>query len=353
MQMRYVLAMCLLTSLLLSEALPSPLLSEPPRHLIVHNRILAKINEKTISVLDVMKKMDLLFSEHYSHLAHSPTARYQFYASSWKEVLRQIVNTELMLADAKHLEVKVTEAEVREEMLSRFGPNVMATLDRLALTYDEAKQMVHSDLIVQRMSWFKVNSRAMQSVNPRDIRAAYQALCEQNPPLEKWRYQVVTIRAEQSDKGEQIARLAHVLLTERQADLSSLVSLLQGHAEWDPSVTVSVSQEYDLSAKELSSQHQAALSRLAQGTYSEPISQTSRTSGVPVWRIFRLAGHSVSLPPPFDKMAEPLREKLVQEAIVKENSTYLDRLRRRFGYDLQQILEAIPSDFEPFALSDV
>ena len=47
---------------------------EQSQKLVVHNRILAKVNDKTISVLDVMKKMDIYLNRYYPDLADSPAA---------------------------------------------------------------------------------------------------------------------------------------------------------------------------------------------------------------------------------------------------------------------------------------
>src|SRR5690242_7109313 len=80
------------------QAESPPLISqEEPEELIIHNRILAKVNEKTISVIDVVKKMDLFLQKNYPHLADSKTARYQFFSAQWKDYLAQMIDSELML----------------------------------------------------------------------------------------------------------------------------------------------------------------------------------------------------------------------------------------------------------------
>ena len=93
--------------------------NQSSQHLVVNNRILAKVNDKTISVLDVMKKMDVFLTRYYPHLSDSTTARYQYFSSQWKDVLSQMIDNELMLADAEKLELKVTDAEVRETIIER------------------------------------------------------------------------------------------------------------------------------------------------------------------------------------------------------------------------------------------
>src|SRR5579872_3060389 len=95
----------------------------------MQNTILAKVNGTTISMMDVKKKMDILFHQNYPQLADSNQARFQFYEVSWRHVLMEMIDHELILADAAEKEVKLTDGEVREEMEARFGPNVMLTLD--------------------------------------------------------------------------------------------------------------------------------------------------------------------------------------------------------------------------------
>lgn len=165
---------------------PSLLPPEGHEELIVYNRILAKINDKTLSVIDVMKKMDLFLQRNYPEMVGSKIARYQFYSAQWRDTLSHMIDQELMLADAEHLELKVTDAEVREEMLDRFGPAIMATLDQLNISYEEARKMIHSEMVVQRMMWYRVQSKALNMVNPQDIKDAYKQFCEENPALEQW-----------------------------------------------------------------------------------------------------------------------------------------------------------------------
>ena len=135
-----------------------------------------------------------------------------------------------MIADAEHLELKVTDAEVREEMLERFGPTIMSTLDKLDMSYEEARQMIHSEMIVQRMMWFRVNSKALNQVNPQDIKEAYKLYCEQNPALEEWKYQVFSLRSPKADFSELLASKAFELLKHAKGDLTTVVDQIKHEA---------------------------------------------------------------------------------------------------------------------------
>src|SRR3989339_565270 len=167
---KYTLIACFSFLVLSSSAYadPSPFLQDHQQQLVIQNRILTKVQNKTISVLDVVKKMDVFFSKQYPQYANSPAAKYQYFSSQWKDMLLQMVDHELILADAEKLDLKITDSEIRETLHDKFGPNLMESLDSLGLSYEEAKTMIHSEIVVQRMTWFKVHSKALNAVNVQD-----------------------------------------------------------------------------------------------------------------------------------------------------------------------------------------
>src|ERR1700733_15248143 len=75
----------------------SLLLSSQEPQIVVNNRIIAKINGKPISVMDLMKKMDILFYRQYPQYASLVMARYQFYQANWSYVLSEMIDKELIL----------------------------------------------------------------------------------------------------------------------------------------------------------------------------------------------------------------------------------------------------------------
>ena len=117
---------------------------EEPK-LSVQNTILTRVNDNVISVVDVMKKMDLVMHQSYPDLVNSSQARMQFYSMHWKSVFNEMVDNELILADAESREIKLTDGEIREEMERRFGPNVQITLDKIGFSLDDAKNMIKKE----------------------------------------------------------------------------------------------------------------------------------------------------------------------------------------------------------------
>src|SRR5205085_3839907 len=97
---------------------------EDDKRIIVNNRILAKVNGKALSVYDIMKKMDLLFYRAFPEYTSSTVARFQFYEMNWQAVLRDLIDKELIIADADENKVEVSSGDVRQEMETLFGPNI-------------------------------------------------------------------------------------------------------------------------------------------------------------------------------------------------------------------------------------
>lgn len=332
---------------------PSPMLPDSGQHVVIQNRILAKAHGKTFSVLDVVKKMEVLFARSYPQYANAPAAKYQYFSTHWKEILLQMIDHELILADAEKLDLKITDSEVRETLHDKFGPNLMGTLDSLGLTYEEAKEMVHSELVVQKMTWFKVHSKALNAVNTQDIKSAYAAYCEKNPTKELWEYQVLSIRAKNENIAQQVAEKIFSLCKQSPTDLavvSDQVKTSFPAANPEEEYTITLSEELKLDSKSISTAHQQALFKLARNSISEPVKQFSRSDQSSVFRIFHLKNHTKTLTPTLRAMHESLQNQLVQEAAAKESSIYVAKLRKRYGFDANMLEETIPSGFQPFSL---
>ncbi len=317
---------------------------------VIQNRILTIVRDNTISVLDVVKKMDLVLNRHYPEALKSNFMRYQFYASNWRATLMQMIDDELILADAEAAEIKINDGDIRETMQQRFGPNIMSTLDSLGLSYEEARDMTHRDMVVQRMVWFRVNSKALVSVNSKDIKDAYQKFCVEHPPVEEWNYQVITIRKTQENIGKVIAGKAYQLLDSAKTDFDSLVHRLKTEAG-DESSLISVSRDFKTDARNMSQAHKEVVLKMHPGEITKPVSQLSRVENALVDRIYYLKDHVRTDTPSFYDVSHVLHEDLLQEAVSNGTESYIYRLRKRYGFDGEKIEEMVPSYLQPFSMS--
>lgn len=338
------LALSLTFSPLVAEIMPTIPFAEP-QAILIYNRILARVGSKTISVLDVLKKMDSFLAANYPQAMDSKIARYQFYSANWRGFFEQMVDSELILADVGDKDLKITEGEIREAILQRFGPNVMSTLDKCGLTYLEAHKMIREEIIVQRMSWFKVQARALQQVGPGDLREAYQQYLNQHPSEQEWTYQVLSIRSPHTELSLQLANEAFALLHEAKTDFSSLQAKLEDKKSQNPEFTFTLSELLTATERTISNAHRNGLEGLKVGECSSPIMQISGKN--PVQRIFFLKEQKVKLAPAFKDLKEELERNKINEIMQIEDQAYKQKLRQRYNHLV--VLEPLPAHFEPFS----
>lgn len=328
------------------SASPS-LLNRPAeeRHPIsVNNRIVAKVNDKAISVVDVQKKMDVVFFRRFAEYANSPATRYQFYSMNWRLVLNDLIDKELILSDAKESNVEVSKGDVRQELEELFGPNIVATLDEIGIGYEEARAMVEGDLKIRRMMGMRVHVKVHSRTTPREILKAYEEYCKEHRRPTEWRYRVLTVR--DSTRGVEISQEISRLLQEGRP-LEEIVANYQ--LQGDTKVTLS--EEYTHSEEEISEPYRAILSKLAAQNYSEPIAQQSRASAENVYRIFYLAEMVPGGAIPFSTVEGELRQNLMAKAIKEETENYISRLRESAGLTQERLDWFVPKEFEPFTLN--
>ena len=70
---------------------------------------------------------------------------------SWKSALEEIIDKELILADAQESKIEVSSGDVRQEMERSFGPNIIANLDKAGISFEEASKIMQEEIIIRRM----------------------------------------------------------------------------------------------------------------------------------------------------------------------------------------------------------
>lgn len=315
-------------------------------HIEVNNRVLANVNAKAITVVDVMKKMDMTFLKHFPQYTSSPQARIQFYEINWKHVLQELIDKELILADALENKIPLSSGDVRQEMELLFGPNIIANLDKIGLPFDEAFKIVQGDLLLKRTMMIRVNSKAMRSVTPQLIREAYQEYASKNIKKEAWNYQVITIKNPDSVAGAETAHLAYRLLKEDQIPLDELQKNLKSEKD-----TVSISEPLYQTENEMAEGIKSALKGMQAGSISEPLIQKSRKNkNSTIYRIIVLKEIVPAGAVPYNEIETQLKNELYEKAIGQESDAYIQKLHLHYGISENYISEMVPDDFQPFLL---
>lgn len=313
--------------------------------LMINNRPLAKINGKVISLYDVIKKMDLFLFEYAPEATLLSAEKYQFYMSRWETTLDEMIADELILMDAAKKEVKISDGEVREMLQERFGPNIRASLDKVNLEYDEARDLIRSNLIVNQLIGMKVHAKAFHIVTPELIKEAYTSYVTDHPPQEQWKYQVLSIRGEDPILCGTVAQKAYEALLEKKQSLDTIATALEAEE-----VTLNASEDYLGETKKISKAHFEVIQSLTPGSISKPISQVSRYDKSGVLRIFHLKDVTKSLPETFDEMHDTLKNQLLFQTSDSEKKHYIESLSKRFGYATHSPKFLLPEDYHPFLL---
>ncbi|MDN3507518.1 MAG: SurA N-terminal domain-containing protein [Simkaniaceae bacterium] len=317
--------------------------------LVINNRPLIRVNGKIISLIDVVKRMDVNIHEYFPQAKENVVAQYQYYMHQWKATLEELVTNELMLADAEEREIKVNDAEIRQEMDKRFGPNIIANIDKIGLSFEEVRSLIYSDIVGKRMLGYNVFSRAMQNVRPEQIKDAYTGYLLKNPEKSEWEYDVLTIRGNDPKYCEKVAKQASALISEKALSFTSLASDLEKEYK-GKNLKIVASKDYTVDDKTISLGHKQVLEGLKEGEYSPAVAQASRTAGEDVYRIFHLKSHKTIVPNVFQEMYGKLRDELFGVEAMKLRKEYTASLKTKFGITDEEMEKAITSDYEPFSL---
>ncbi|CAF23120.1 unnamed protein product [Candidatus Protochlamydia amoebophila UWE25] len=319
--------------------------------IFINNRILARINGKPISAYDLVKKMDVTFYKQFPQYLSSTEARYQYYQFSWKYALEDLINKELILADAQESKVEVTSGDVRQEMELMFGPNIIASLDKIGLSFEEASKIVQGDILLKRMIGARVNGKAIRQVTPSRVRKSYEDFIKDpaNIRLTIWNYKVLTIKDRNLKKSEEIAQAAYQLLR-KGFSIEEVPAKLKEGKLLGRKGKVTVSKVIHNNEKELSKSYQQILNPLDTGMYSLPFENKSRVEHTTVYRILFVQEKIPGGYPSFKEMEPVLKERLLNQVADEETDLYLKKLREHF-YVRDKDLEAmVPADYQPFVL---
>lgn len=325
---------------------------EEPK-IYINNRILTRVNGKPISTYDLMKKMDLLFYRQYPQYTSQVVARAQYYEMSWKYVLEEIIDKELILADAKESKIEVSNGDIRQEMETSFGPNIIANLDKAGISFDEATKMMQDEIIIRRMISGRVHAKALRQVTPIKVRRAYQEFIQDpaNHRLTQWNYRVITIKERTLQKTEETAQEAYRLILAG-VPLDQLSEKLKEGNLLGRKGKVTVSNSIQQHDQELSKEYAKILGPLDPGMFSQPFAIKSRANNATVYRILVLQEKSPGGVPTFKEMEPILKDKLLNAAVDQETEIYLKKLRLHYHIGEDNVDEHLPADYQPFVLKN-
>lgn len=316
----------------------------------VNNIPLAKINGKVISLADVVKELDLRMYLHNPEDYKNPNLRFGFYKESWKRQLDELVHLELLRKEADERKLKVTDADVRQELVSRYGNDIVKTLHEVNFTYEDVKNSVRNDVLAQQMNWFGYINKAFYKIGPQTLKTAYDEHVAANPGTETWKYQFLTVRVKDKVKADQITFKMKALDPSNFSNLQSLKDSLISLFSKEEEFKISISDQLSVDDKSIAPEHKTLLASLPIDTITPPICKLQNNEYV--IRLFQLKDHIKSEPMPFSQMSDRLRSELISKVLDKDRQNFFQRLKDKYGYSDEQIYIKIPEGFEPFSLKE-
>ena len=316
----------------------------------VNNIPLAKINGRVISLADVVKELDMRMYLHNPEEYKNVNNRYGFYKESWKRQLDELIQLELLKKEAEEKKVKITDADIRQELVNRYGGDIINKLHEANLTYDDVKISVKNDILSQQMNWYGFVNKIFYKVGPQTLKNAYDEYVSANPGNEIWKYQFMTIRVKNKETADEIGFKIKALDPGNFTSLHSFKESLQSLFAGKEDFRISLTDELTVEDKAIAQNHKAILTTIPLDSLSSPVFLQQNNEYLV--RVFSLKDHIKSEPMPFSQMTDKLRGELVGKMAEKERGTFFQRLKDKYGYSDEQIYIPLPEGFAPFSLKE-
>lgn len=347
---RYFLLIAIIFTVTSNQAFSAPSKKEFQNgEMVINNRILAKINGKVFSVMDLMKKLEVIFYREYPQYAEIPQAKYEFFSSSWRQILDELIDAELAKANAQEVKLTVSDGDVRQEIENVFGPNVVMNIDKTGMTYEDVFKILADDITVQRMTYGMAHVHAINRIGPQDVRKAYEEYCQKNPIEESWDYKVLTVKSQDPDKSLLFANLCLNLLQQDGATFDNLNQMLKEKNLLTAGVNITTSETLSRKISNVSDSHKEVLKTLQANTFSKPIIQESKPhQKQSIAKVFYIEKYTPAGVIPLKNIEGKLKNMLLDKAMQEETLVYRKKLRKRFGIDEAYLTKSVPENFEPF-----
>ena len=313
--------------------------------IVVENKVLAMVRDQIITVLDVTKKMDMIFYQQFPQYRGISEARYEFYRTNWKRIFQELVDRQLILSMAEEKHFDVTNGDIREEIEEFFGPNAMINVYEEGLSLHDVEEMMKGDILLRRALSFYVRSPVVAAVTPAVLRAAYKKHVEGLKERYGWIWRSITVKSRDGDCPQKIANQVWERLQKDHATVE------QVGAELGDSYEVTASSPFRSEKSEVASGVQAVLEQLQPQTFSEPQSFTSRSDQRQGWRCYTVDERVSATIPSFEELEPVLRREIADPVIEKRTREFFEDLRKQYG--VKQLLSSEELlAFEPFQLKE-
>lgn len=298
-----------------------------------HNRVLWSYRGSIITVMDIVKRLEEHAQGIPNYQTIDPNQKLEYYQGNWRAVLQELMDYELIYQDAIDHNMSVTDAEGRDQLVRLYGENYLTRIDGMGLTLKEVLSSVKKDMLIQRMTHFRVQYQARATITPSLVAEAYKELCKQQPETDIWTYQTINFKGETS-LCQEIAQnwKKHLLENTSIEECEKLPG--------NEKVTINTGRLNTQSSLHLSPKYLQILQELQALHWSEPVVfKDDKTQGLV--RLFFLKEKTHQRPPSYGEIRRRIEDQLYQDAVAQQNQKYIVKLRRQLeleqGQSLQQV----------------
>ena len=321
-----------------------PISSYSSKKVVVNNRVITMVNGNPITVIDLMKKMDLMFYQMHEEYLDSASMRYQFYMANWQEVLKNMIDRELVVLDAESQQMPVSPGDVREEIEEIFGPDVLDNIEDAGLTYTDVTKLIKADILIRRMLSYAVNMKAMKRVTPDVVAKEYENRMQQNQDL-LLHYHIISVKSDDAQAANELSLQIKELINEQKmAPGKACAAVKEQGLDADKKISATLTPEFVQKKSEFAPHVYELLSTLAEGVCSDAQGQKGG------YRLYYLIKKEEQKPLEFYEVEEPIRQNLIEQAMQEESERYFAHLRKHYDLNPDEILKSLPAYFKPFEL---
>lgn len=306
-------------------------------------RMLVRVRNSTLTITDVMRKMDLIFYQQFPHLRSMPKERLKFYETNWRRVLQDLVDRKLIMIFAEENHFEVPHGDVREEMEAIFGPNVLLALYDAKVPFEDAYDMVRQEIMMRRIVSFYVKGAVLASLTPQKVKERYREKYEQTLPQEKIVWHILSLKtpAEIDSKA---------LMEKIVSSLNEGASTFEKEKETVPeNCELILSPLFVTESAQVSPAIKPILDGLETNRWSAPLPAKEMKNGVAKWNAYLVKERKEGEKIPFSNVEDAIREEMAGPLLEEKRVAFMNDLAQK--YDLLFAMSEKEMDaYHPFSL---
>lgn len=312
------------------------------------NRILAKVAEESITVLDVKREMDRQIYMNDKKMFGDTQAVYAHYMQNWKSVLQKMIQDEMLFLKSKKLGYKLPSHEITKKVTEMYGSDVVTTCRDLSITAEKARKHANKEIISSHLSWYGIWSKSMMKATPKVVTKAYEDHIVNLEKQDKWTYQAIYVKGkDEKDVHGASEEISQML---KEAGSENIAAFLTGIGAKHENLNLRASKDITLQKGDLSPALFSTLSALEEGMSSEVIN--AKKGEQFIGKILCLKKVEKERIPPYTEIAEVLKNGLVNSLGAKNSKKFFDDLYKEYDVDGLYGNALATSTIQPFALQD-